>query len=435
MRTLLGCGFLAATFLTASCLVGGSAVATEGADATPADQCVLEVQTPAGATVTLDGKNYGERRRFEWDSLAAGESYVSQLRVRFADGGEAQRTVLIQGGRKIEMPVRAASRIVFQFFMPKEKHEDDLFVTSADGSGTRRLTETEKQEESKPKLSPDGATIVFLRGLHIYLMNADGSGERPFTSDSSITTVEPAIWSPDGRSIAFHHRTDGEDCVWVGDVATGKSRRLVTNGSDPSWSLDGRRLLYEEYTELNRKADGVDSRNDLKVIDVAGGTPQHVTQGENGAWSPDGLRLAFLRTVNEHDDRLKEKVERSYLFVADPDGKNEQRAAKAYNFAWSPDGSRLAYLNDDLFIADASGKQPRTLLKGEETRTGYEVYDELCWSPDGTALAVVRYRYNPDDESGGIVPEDGQIQVVNVATGQAKTIVHFKGLPLRIDWR
>ena len=77
---------------------------------------------------------------------------------------------------------------------------------NADGSGQRNLTRTRNVLNQGAVWSPDGRKIAFMRNSRrrrhreIYVMNADGSGQRRLTRNPAIY---PA-WSPDGRKIAFY---------------------------------------------------------------------------------------------------------------------------------------------------------------------------------------------------------------------------------------
>jgi Tol biopolymer transport system component len=108
---------------------------------------------------------------------------------------------------------------------------------NADGSGIRQLTHNSKSDGG-PVWSPDGRKILFWRssarfpdGLQgdVYVMNADGSGQRnltrsvtrPFASDASFA------WSPDGRRILFVRSRGGHGDIFVMN-ADGSGKRNLT---------------------------------------------------------------------------------------------------------------------------------------------------------------------------------------------------------------
>src|SRR5688500_8492524 len=78
-----------------------------------------------------------------------------------------------------------------------------LYVMNADGTGERRLTNS-VGEDTHPSWSPDGALIVFdsYRDsvFNLYVIRADGTGERRFTQSPPGARGEFArhpAWSPD----------------------------------------------------------------------------------------------------------------------------------------------------------------------------------------------------------------------------------------------
>ena len=55
------------------------------------------------------------------------------------------------------------------------------------------------------------------------------------------------VFSPDGRTIALNQTVDGNQDIWLMDVATGAQTRLTTNASGesfPVWSHDGKSIYY-----------------------------------------------------------------------------------------------------------------------------------------------------------------------------------------------
>ena len=57
---------------------------------------------------------------------------------------------------------------------------------------------TEDPTDTEPAFSPDGTSIAFVRGGHLFSVRADGSGLRQLTSGSTLDS-KPVV-SPDGRS-------------------------------------------------------------------------------------------------------------------------------------------------------------------------------------------------------------------------------------------
>ncbi len=108
-----------------------------------------------------------------------------------------------------------------------------------------------------PRVSPDGATVVYVvigvdekanryRGA-IWLAALDGQTEpRQFTSGAK-SDAEPR-WSPDGSALAFTSNRDGDTMqLYVVPVAGGEARKLTALKEDvtqPVWSPDGTRLAF-----------------------------------------------------------------------------------------------------------------------------------------------------------------------------------------------
>ena len=75
----------------------------------------------------------------------------------------------------------------------------------------------------QPRISPDGKTIAFItdrRGQYnLWIMNADGSNQRPVFTDLNATALEPA-WTPDGNYIVVRKggRGGGEGGAPAGGI-------------------------------------------------------------------------------------------------------------------------------------------------------------------------------------------------------------------------
>ena len=111
----------------------------------------------------------------------------------------------------------------------------EIYVINADGSGERRLTRNPGNDFGSA-WSPDGRKIAFGRGAgghseQIYVMNADGSGQRRLTRLAAYNSV--LAWLPDGKIafVSFHGPNDFEIYVMNAD---GSGLRNLTR----EWGLD-----------------------------------------------------------------------------------------------------------------------------------------------------------------------------------------------------
>jgi Tol biopolymer transport system component len=248
--------------------------------------------------------------------------------------------------------------------------EGDIFVTNADGSGLRRLTD-DPAYDGWPTWSPDGTDIAFVSlrsgNPDIYVMDADGGNLRQLT-DHPERDIWPE-WSPDGTRIAFPSRRDGNFEIYVINVDGSNLRRLTNTSSHedfPAWSPDGALIAFsrtegDDGTYI-MKADGSDER---RLADFEALEP---------AWSPDAGRIAF---ASDHEGFRA-------IYVVDVDGANLRRLSETRAGEncpdWSPDGTRIVFTSwrdgdGEIILMNADGSEPRRL-----TDNPYE--DEFpAWRP------------------------------------------------------
>jgi Tol biopolymer transport system component len=102
-----------------------------------------------------------------------------------------------------------------------------IWLIDPDGSTAVNLTEDLPGSRS-PSWSPDGQQIAFSKSCTIWVMNADGSDAHAVTGGGC--DAQPA-WSPDGSKIVFASSRDGDEELYVLDLATGGTTQLTFDDS------------------------------------------------------------------------------------------------------------------------------------------------------------------------------------------------------------
>ncbi len=295
----------------------------------------------------------------------------------------------------------------------------DARIYLSSGPGTDRMVTGGKGVHTQPALSTDGR-LVFTASMdgtpNIYLVNRDGSDQRPLTRGERLE-MSPS-WSPDGKSVAFFSRaTSGGDVdLRIVDVASGATVIVSGDGREkgpnpPAWSGDGRRLAYigldargrNEVWVVNRdgtglrevsskfeargKADVSISPDGRRIVYVAGlrgpfhivltdvesNETRNLTEGvqamhESPRFSPDGQRIVFAST---RDDEM---LTRSDVFVMNVDGTGVRNLSRHpnedFNPHWTKDGRRIVFASlrsgtSQLFEVDLDSGKTRRLTNNK----------------------------------------------------------------------
>ena len=165
----------------------------------------------------------------------------------------------------------------------------DIFTMDLDSRVVERITEHSSIDTS-PSFSPDGKFIAFnsdRSGLQqIYVMRSDGSNVKRVTFGKGIYGTP--VWSPRGDLIAFTKMHKGR--FYIGVMRTdGSGERLLTENyyqEAPSWSPNGRVLVFYRETKAGPKGEGFSAK--LWSIDITGYNERKLstkTDGSDPSWS------------------------------------------------------------------------------------------------------------------------------------------------------
>ena len=126
-----------------------------------------------------------------------------------------------------------------------------------------------------------------MTNIDIYTMDADGSNVERLTEHPERD--QRGAFSPDGKTVAFVSQRDGDVAVWLIDADGANPRKLV-KGREPSFSPDGRRVVFT--------SSAFHDNDEIYLIDLDGSNRVRLTDNRRkfdwfAAWSPMGDRLAY----------------------------------------------------------------------------------------------------------------------------------------------
>ena len=214
-------------------------------------------------------------------------------------------------------------------------YRGDLWVTPTDGSTAPRRF-TSGRRDGRPRFSPDGRWIAFLRASdedkpQLHVMPSDG-GEPRRVCEHPLG-AEAFAWSPDSTRLAYVARVP-------------EPGRYGTDKDIPPEKEPPRRITTFQY-RLDNLGFTNDRRPHVFVVDALteGAEPVQLTRGDydhgDPAWSPDGRTVAFVSA--RHETRDEDAA--SDVFVVPAEGGDPVRATTTdlavSRPAFSPDGGTI----------------------------------------------------------------------------------------------
>lgn len=195
-----------------------------------------------------------------------------------------------------------------------------------------------------------------------------------------------------------------------------RPRPLTTDTGDhsPSYSADGRLIVFVHDDELTRKSsvyvigsDGTD-RREVTLDGLGGASP---------SFFPGGGAIVFVRRIEGH----------SHIFSIHLDGSGLRQLTSGpyddYDPVVSPNGKRIAFGSNrdpdaredrsDVFAMRADGSRVRVLVDGPRRDS------EPDWAPDGRRIAYV------------VNSLHSKIFVANLSSGRSKRLTKCEGIRCR----
>jgi Tol biopolymer transport system component len=240
----------------------------------------------------------------------------------------------------------------------------DLYVVRADGTGVRRLPESDNKQNYAPIWSPSGQMIAFVSqdSFGVFIAQLRTGRVRPLVPD--WLSPSDLAWSPDSRALCIDASDDVSNDLTlhlyrVQASGRGRVRLTGSQSTDCNWSPDGSMIAF---------SDG----NNIQAIKPNGTGLTQLTRTaaieRAPIWSPDGTTIAFLRQERGGRNAPYD------LWTMAADGSEQTRlTTKVSSAAWSPDGTMLAFLRatappnvetgrgGGLWVIGADGTQPNQI--------------------------------------------------------------------------
>ena len=260
-------------------------------------------------------------------------------------------------------------------------------------------------------LSPDGRHLAYSVVMrdepgrpYDQLWIVDLTTEKALRLDGAKDRNGGAVWSPDGKWIAFFGRQgdkrrlmmakpDGSDVTVLASLE-GSNSPLPGVGNELTWSPDGKQVAYVSSTPDSRAAE-------------SSGDPMVIT------------RYLYKPDAGEGMTRFNDN-QRLHLFVVDLSSKQIRQLTKGdtdeHSIDWSPDGKEILYLTnaepnqDEFFNYDVFALRVADGTVRRITATESNEYDPL-WSPDGKRILFRGTRRGLTDRETTM--EDTHVWVMN----------------------
>jgi tricorn protease len=273
-------------------------------------------------------------------------------------------------------------------------------------------------------LSPNGERVVFSARGEIFNVPSKKGITYNLTQTSGAHERD-AVWSPDGKSVAYLSDKSGEFEIWIQTQDGTQPAKQITKNADTyffgiTWSPDSKKILWS------------DRKLRLRYVDVESGVVTEVYKARYGqvgsySWSPDSRWITFDRPT---ENRF------SVVSVFNTDTKEVNDVTDNWydsgSVNFSSDGKYILFVSDRDFNPTYSQTEWNHAYK-DMGRVYLAILSEKTVSPfaiqnDSVKITPAESPEKADAKKGKDAKEDKETP----AAKESKTVIDFTGIANRI---
>ncbi len=361
---------------------------------------VIVIDSATGAQTELPQQPFSDMGRVSWLADGSGvvvnasskDSQLNQLWLISYPGGEARRLssdLNDYSGTSLTADSKTLATV------QNDWTANIWTAPIADAASAKQITTGKLEGIKGVAFAPDGRIVytVNTQGTNdIWIMNADGSNQRPLATDASEDEL-PNV-TPDGRYVVFTSERGGFPSLWRMDLDGGNLKQLTSGQEDYAQNVspDGRWVLFDSWRSgrMTPWKVSIDGGEPTQIVDKFTRSPQFSPDGkwiaayfqDEQAGSPWRIMIAPL------DGSGSTKVIDP---VADPD-----RVSMDAGLTWAPDGRSIWYVNTrdgtaNLYSQSIDGGPAKQLTKFTDNGVGI-----FNFSRDGKTIAFMRSTVRSD---------------------------------------
>ena len=281
-----------------------------------------------------------------------------------------------------------------------EGDQEIYVMNASDGSSQKNLTDNRASlDDRHSQFSPDGRKIAYTSegeqpsnpeaDPDVYEMNAsDGSGKTNLSNNGFDVYEESPSFSPDGQKIAYTSfgaqasNPEGDMEIYVVNADGTGQKNLTNNGAAaqdhiPYYSPDGQKIAY---TSDGAQASNPEGDQEVYVMNADGSGQKNLTNnGQNGSdvydfayyaeFSPDGQKITYgtggVQASNPEGD-----YEIYVMNASDGSGKinltNNASGVSELFSDYSPDGQKIVYTSDGVQASNPEGESELYVMSAQD---------------------------------------------------------------------